>query len=288
MRLCNKRCLFWLIASSAIFAPGAWANDTAGWFAGVRFGHELAEVDFAKTVIYNAGALSEHPAASTQTARDSANNGFNAFSANLGYRAFLSDRVYLSGEIEGAVYSNTVKGFLRGTRTGDVRGITIPSPNVFPGTWAVDKNHGLGFNARLGYVPEGLAFLGEGRSVYLISGVKWLNATFEAAYDNTPGRANVPSGTLDECLQRQEGCAVSIVRGVVRKTRNAVPWLIGGGVEFGSSTNRFDVRIQYSTWSMDYNEGDGSSPGTPQLPHNFDVDEVAISLGYTRSFNLGM
>ena len=268
MRLCTKSCLLWLIASSWMFAPGAWANDTEGWFAGVRFGHELAEANYAKSVHYNAGALPPPlDGGSVIAGEDSANDGFNAFSANLGYRAFLSDRVYLSGEVEGAVYSNAVQGFFEGTYTGDER--PIPSQHVFPGAWKVDKNHSLGFNARLGYVPEGLAFLGEGRSVYLISGVKWLSATFEAAFDNY-------------------GVGEEAIRGVVREKRAAVPWLIGGGLEFGSSTNRFDVRIHYSNWSIDYAGGDGNTPATAYVPQDFDVDEVSISLGYTRSFNLGM
>ena len=133
----------------------------------------------------------------------------------------------------------------------------------------MDKNHSLGFNARLGYVPEGLAFLGEGRSVYLISGVKWLDATFEAAFDNS-------------------GVGNAAIRGVTRKSGSAVPWLIGGGLEFGSSKNRFDVRIHYSSWSMDYASGDGATEQSAYVPNTFDVDEVGISLGYTRSFTLGM
>lgn len=267
MRLYNKSCLFWLIASSWIFAPGAWANDTEGWFAGVRFGHELADATYAKSVHYNAGVLPPPlDDGSVIAGEDSANDGFNAFSANLGYRAFLSNRVYLSGEVEGAVYGNTVQGFFEGTYTGATN--PIPAQHVFPGAWSLEKNHSIGFNARLGYVPEGLAFLGEGRSVYLISGVKWLSATFEAAFDNF--------GHGDEAI-----------RGVAREKRNAVPWLIGGGLEFGSSTNRFDVRIHYSNWSIDYAGGDGNTPATAYVPQEFDVDEVAISLGYTRSFNLG-
>ena len=261
-----RRCLFFLMSMIFLGASGAWANDTEGLFAGVRFGHELADVEHAKSVHYNAGVLASHPDGSSMAGVDSANDGFNAFSANLGYRAFLSDRVYLSGEVEGAVYSNTVQGFLRGTYRGDER--PIPSQQVFPGAWSVEKNHSIGVNARLGYVPQGLAFLGEGRSVYLISGVKWLDATFEAAYDNF--------GTGDEAI-----------RGAARKSRSAVPWLIGGGLEFGSSTNRFDVRIQYSSWSIDYAMGDGSRVDTAYVPQDFDVDEVGVSLGYTRSFTLG-
>ena len=267
MRL-RKSCLFFLMSMIFLGTSGAWANDTEGWFAGIRFGHELADATYAKSVHYNAGVLPPPlDDGSVIAGEDSANDGFNAFSANLGYRAFLSDRVYLSGEVEGAVYSNAVQGFFEGTYTGDTN--PIPSQHVFPGAWKVDKNHSLGFNARLGYVPQGFAFLGEGRSVYLISGVKWLNATFEAAFDNF-GHGN------------------EAIRGVTRKTRNAVPWLIGGGVEFGSSMNRFDVRIHYSSWNMDYAGGDGATEATAYVPNDFDVDEVGISLGYTRSFTLGM
>ncbi len=61
--------------------------------------------------------------------------------------------VYLSGEVEGAVYSNAVQGFFEGTYTGDTN--PIPSEHVFPGAWKVDKNHSFGFNARLGYVARG-------------------------------------------------------------------------------------------------------------------------------------
>ena len=245
---------------------GASANDTEGFFAGVRFGYDLADVDYSKSVMYNAGVLDSHPSGSSMTAGDSANDGFTAFMGNVGYRTFLSDQVYLSGEVEGAVYSSTVGGDLRGTRSNG----TIHDTDVFPGAWSVEKNHSLGFNARLGFVPKGLAFMGEGRSLYVISGVKWLNATFEAAYDNraTGTRAEAP-----------------VIRGVTRKKRNATPWLIGAGLEFGSTKNRFDVRIQYSSWNIDYATGDGLTPLTARLPHDFDVDEIGFSVGYTRTFN---
>lgn len=249
---------------------GASANDTEGFFAGVRFGYDLADVDYSKNVTYNPnvpGVPQSSPSGSSMTAGDSANDGFTAFMGNVGYRTFLSDQMYLSGEVEGAVYSSKVGGVLRGTRDGVTDGkSTIPSANVFPGAWSVEKNHSLGFNARLGFVPKGLAFMGEGRSLYVISGVKWLNATFESAYDN----------------KAQD---VFVIRGVTRKKRNATPWLIGGGMEFGSSKNRFDVRIQYSSWDIDYATGDGATLATARLPHDFNVDEIGFSVGYTRTFN---
>ena len=138
MRL-RKSCLFFLMSMIFLGTSGAWANDTEGWFAGIRFGHELADATYAKSVHYNAGVLPPPlDDGSVIAGEDSANDGFNAFSANLGYRAFLSDRVYLSGEVEGAVYSNAVQGFFEGTYTGDTN--PIPSQHVFPGAWKVDKN----------------------------------------------------------------------------------------------------------------------------------------------------
>ena len=152
----RNRCLFLLIATSGIFllgASGAWANDTEGFFAGIRFGHELADVEHAKSVHYNAGVLASHPDGSSMATEDNAKDGINAFSANLGYRAFLSDRIYLSGEVEGAVYSNTVQGFLRGTYRGDAR--PIPSQEVFPGAWSVGKEPQLRVQCTIGLRAPG-------------------------------------------------------------------------------------------------------------------------------------
>ena len=148
------------------------------------------------------------------------------------------------------------RGFLRGTGTGD--------RDVWPGAWSFEKNHRVGFNARLGYVPAGLDFLGAGRSVYLLSGVHWLDTTFHAAYDNGAG-----------------------IAGNRRKDRGTVPWLIGAGLEFGSVLNRFDLRFQYTGYDVDFQTGDGQALHRPQLEYDFDVDEWGISLGYTRAFGFG-
>ncbi len=251
------------------------ARDTEGGFIGIRFGHELSTAEQVKSVHYNAnvaGVRERHPNGSSMTAENSAEDGFNAFMAHVGYRTFLSDRVYLSGEVEGSVYSNKVQGFFEGTGTHQDRLLDdekgIKPEHVFPGAWSVEKNHSIGFNARVGYVPQGLAFLGAGRSIYLISGVKWLDATFESTYDNF-------------------GSGSHAIRGVTRDSRSVVPWLIGGGLEFGSSRNRFDVRISYSSWSIDYTSGDGTKVDRARVPLDFNVDEVGVSLGYTRSFSIG-
>lgn len=237
-----------LVASTT----NAAAHATGGFFGGLSLGHEYADVDYAKS----AGIAV--PPASSAKSRDDEGHSVGAFGMTVGYRRFLTDRVYLSGEVEGTLYFNErVNGLLRGTGTGD--------RDVWPGAWSFEKNHRIGFNARLGYVPAGLDFLGAGRSVYLLSGVHWLDTTFDAAHDNGAG-----------------------ISGNRRKDRGTVPWLIGAGLEFGSVADRFDLRFRYTGYDVDFGTGDGQASHRPKLEYDFDVDEWGIYLGYTRSFGFGM
>ncbi len=227
------------------------ADATEGFFGGISFGHEYADVGYTKEL-----SLKVAPASSVK-AKDDTQESVGAFTMLVGYRRFLSDRVYLSGEVEGTLYFNErIRGFLRGTGTGD--------RNVWPGRWRLEKNHRVGFNARLGYVPEALDFLGAGRSVYLLSGVHWIDTTFEAAFDNGAG-----------------------ISGRLRKDQGVIPWLVGIGLEFGSLTNRFDVRLQYTGYNIDLDRGDALTVRSPKLAYKFDLDEWGLYLGYTRSFGFG-
>ena len=138
--------------------------------------------------------------------------------------------MHLAGEIDGSLYLHEpVEGFLPGTGNED--------RDVFPGDWKFEKNHSVGLNARLGYVPEALDFLGWGRSVYLISGVRWLATTFEAGFDNGMG-----------------------LSGRERQNRSAIPWHIGTGVEFGGLQNRFDFRLQYTRYNVGFDKGGAARP----------------------------
>ena len=246
----------WLLTAALLLALGASATDAAarateGFFGGLSLGHEYADVGYAKSAGFAV------PPASSVKAKDDEGHSVGAFGMTVGYRRFLTERVYLSGEVEGTLYFNErARGFLHGTGTGD--------RDVWPGVWSFEKNHRVGFNARLGYVPAGLDFLGAGRSVYLLSGVHWLDTTFHAAHDNGAG-----------------------IAGNRRKDRGTVPWLIGAGLEFGSVLNRFDLRFQYTGYDVDFQTGDGQALHRPQLEYDFDVDEWGISIGYTRAFGFG-
>ena len=247
--------LFTVLLPVFLWGSGnVWAN---GFYAGAGTHMEFADIGHEKDVRYNAGVLDAHPAGTYRVTRDSDEGDFHALSLSLGYRTPPSGRLWFSGEIEGTVYSGTVRGYLEGTYSGDA--VPIPSEQVFPGEWKVEKNHGYGLNAQFGYL------LGNHRSVYLVAGVQRLEATFHSAYDN-------------------HGSGTAAIRGETRRTRKATPWLIGAGMEFGSGPHRIDVRIHYTEWDMDVSDGDGASEQSALVGYDFDVEEVGITLGYVRLF----
>lgn len=240
-----------------IFSWGAGNAWASGFYAGTGIHMEFADIGHEKDVRYHAGVLDAHPAGTYRVTRDSNEDSFHALSLSLGYRTALSGKLWFSGEIEGSVYSGTVRGYLEGSYRGDA--VPIPSEQVFPGKWRVEKDHGYGLNAQLGYA------LGDHRSVYLVAGVQRLEATFHSAYDN-------------------QGSGAGAIRGEARRTRNATPWLIGAGMEFGSGPHRIDVCAHYSEWDMDVSVGDGATERSALVGYDFDVEEVGITLGYVRLF----
>ena len=233
------------------------ANATEGFYLGGTIGQEYVSAEFKKSIHH------AQPPASYRTSEDDTNGTINAFKAFLGYRWLLSNRFYVSGEIEGTLYSdNRITGFLE--RSTNVRGVYEWERDIWPGGWAFEKNRSIGFNAKLGYVPETLAFLGKGRSLYLISGLHWLDATTEVSFDNMQPNEQRRAGT-------------------VRVDHSTLPWLVGGGVEFGSRKNRFDFRIQYSRYDVDFDE----TEPLLRINHEFEMAEWGMYLGYVRALEFG-
>ena len=245
----------WILIFSAVLPCSA--TGSGDFYTGIRVTHGHVNIKHSKDVLYHAGVLQAHPGGSYLTTHDRDNEGIYSLSAVLGYRMAFTERAWLATELEGSVYSGTVRGKLDGTYQGDA--IPIPSEHVFPGKWKARKDHSLGINARLGY-DHGLH-----RTVYLLAGVQWLDATFHSSYDNyDTGEAQI--------------------KGETRKPRSTRPWLIGAGMEFGNGPHRYDVRIHYSEWDMDFSTGDGLTEQSAFVTHDFDVEEVGISLGYVHLF----
>ena len=144
------------------------ANAAEGGYAGIAVEHSSVRVDYAKSVGIDL------PPASYREAEDDARDAIHSLRAFAGYRRMLPGRFYLSGEVEAALHpEGGVSGFLeRGTGTED--------RDVWPGAWAFEKRSDFGFNVKAGYAPESLDFLGAGRSLYLLAGMRRLEARVEA------------------------------------------------------------------------------------------------------------
>ena len=251
------------LAVFLVFCAASHESDAMeGFYAGGAVGGEYADVDFKKSV---GRVFPDTPVAFTSVG-DSDQGWTGSFKAVLGHRWNLPGRTYFSGEIDAALrLNNDVTGYLEGVT--DTRN---PDKNVFPGNWHLDKNHSVGFNAKLGYSPEGISFWGEGGSVYVIAGMQWLDAAVRSAHEGI-----LPNG---EKLEGEYGSDVS-----------ATPWLAGGGIEIGGAGSRLDLRVTYSRYDIDFSVKEVNSPDLRyDLRYDYEVSEWGIYLGYTWSLGFGL
>jgi len=202
---------------------------------------------------YTKGIGLDVPPASYETATSDARGGIGLLRASLGYRTFVADRLYVSGELEAALRrGDAPAGYLR-------EGTGVRDRDVWPGPWSAKRKGSFGMNARLGYAPGGL--LGEGGSVYVVAGVHRERATVRYGSDI-------------------RGEAIRIVADHTLR-----PWMAGVGIEWGSLASRIELEIRYLTADLEFRSGgDGSALGMPRIDHRFDVREVGVQVGYTRSF----
>ena len=233
------------------------AAAAEGFYAGTALGLETTGVEYRKTVSYTA------PASATSD-DDRAQDWTSSLKVLAGHRWNMGKNAYIAGEVDMTFrLDDRVNGFL-----GGQAGAAAADPDVFPGRWFLDRNYGMGFSVKLGYSPE-IAPLGEGGSLYVVGGVVRRNyVEVEAAHE----------GTLDD------GRAV---KGKRDARLSAWPWLVGGGVEIGSETDRVDVRVTYSGYEVDFGGGAGTV-SDPGLDYRFDVGQWGFYLGYVRSFGFGL
>ncbi len=236
-----------LAACVLLIAAPRYAGAQEGLYAGVAAGWDRASADYTKVIGLDV------PPASHETATNEAQGGFGTVRASLGYRTFVAGRVYVSGEFEAAFHGGAgPAGYLR-------EGTGVGERDVWPGPWSVEKNRGLGANARLGYAPGGL--LGKGGSVYFVAGVHWEQAT----------------------VRRGSDIGGDSIRVVADHTLR--PWVAGAGVEWGGLANRIGLEVRYSAAALEFRTGgDGSALGMPRIDHRFGVRAVGVYVGYTRSF----
>ena len=218
-----------------------------GPYFGVAAGWNRTSADYTKGI-----GLDVLPA-SYESASSDAREEVGLVRASFGYRTFVTDRLYVSGELEAAFReSDGPAGYLReGTGVGD--------RDVWPGPWSLKRGSSFGLNARLGYTPKGL--LGEGGSVYVVAGVHRERVT----------------------VRRGSDIGGESIR--VANNHTLRPWVAGVGMEWGSVANRIGLEVRYSEADLEFRTGgDGSALGMPRIDHRFSVREIGVQVGYTRSF----
>ncbi len=239
------------LAVGLFLAAGSWCpgvNAAEGFHAAVALERSFADVDYEKSVGFDSPF-------SAMTARDGTQEPVDALKAIVGYRWPVSGRLYLAGEIEGALYlDDETGGFLEGTGEGDT--------DVWPGRWTLERRRAVGLNARLGYIPDSLEFLGTGRSLYLFTGIRWIDADIEAGH-----------------LNRRLGIA-----GSRREDPTLNPWLAGLGIEFGGAESRFDLRLAYAAYDIGFGSS-GNAADDPRIGYVFDFREWSVTLGYVVAFS---
>lgn len=256
----------WLSAVATLLFVGLGAsslNAMEPWYVGLSIGIEQVEVDYSKSLGLVAGPDTENRA-SLQASHDSTRERFGVLRMVAGYRAFPAERVYLASELEVALYpKGTVTGYLPGTGSGD--------RDVWPGAWSLAKDYGIGGNVRFGYIPDGLGFLGPGRSLYMTAGIHWVDAEVNAAHDRCGGAENCPNP----------------LTGNFRDGSIDAAWRAGMGIEFGGERHRFDLRIHHAVYEKTLRRRQGGLTfATPNLGYDFEVKEWSMTLGYVLGFSL--
>ena len=121
-----------------LLAATQYADAQEGPYVGVAVEWQRASADYTK------GIGLDVPPASYETATNDARRGAGTLRASLGYRTFVADRLYVSGELEAAFHADGgPAGYLR-------EGTGVEDRDVWPGPWSVEKEGGDGMNARLG------------------------------------------------------------------------------------------------------------------------------------------
>lgn len=104
-----------LVACVLLLAATRYADAQEGPYAGVAAGWNRASTDYTK------GIGLDEPPANYETATSGARSGVGVVRAALGYRTSVGSRLYVSGELEAALYGgDSPAGYLReGTGVGN-------------------------------------------------------------------------------------------------------------------------------------------------------------------------
>ncbi|MCY3625454.1 MAG: outer membrane beta-barrel protein [Candidatus Dadabacteria bacterium] len=181
----NQKSAFWIFIVAVATTLGISANaaaQSASFYVGVSGGVQYYNIEHAKTVDNTEAPSDFLQAGKIYSTSDSASKTGFGGGLLVGYRLSLdpNDTLYLGIEVDGQIHDGTVSGTLPGEGKSQGRN---QRGEAWPDKWSVDRKNSYGATLVLGANPPSLAsLLGTGGSIYILGGVRRVNAEFEIDY----------------------------------------------------------------------------------------------------------
>ena len=279
------RALAALVCTAAwVGAPGLSSAMEEGFYMGLSASAGNLDATTSKTTD-NTHPMNTTPSSGrTFHTRDSDTRTTSGFGILGGYTFHLNDRgLYLSGEVDLVHHGGEARGLLKWVKDSAARQKAgndsdwAESGESWPDDWTFEKDYSYGVTLRLGGQPDFLAsLLGPGSGLYVLAGVRRIEASYTTAYEGCPVNAGCPGGRGDE----------SYVRGFGRTDRDFTAWTAGVGLHTPVG-DRFGAQVE--TYYTDFDEEDlllldNTHEPYIRVPHALDVEEIGLRLRLLRHF----
>ncbi len=199
------RCLYVPRVCASALAMGILAGMAADagaepgrFYAGVGMSADFQNARYQKSVHTANSKRGPYGASDDET--------IYGFGVLAGYRWPLGNGLYLSGELDAARHSETLRGKLQGT--GRLYG------QVWPEDWSFEKDYSYGLALKLGRTLSGSEL-----DLYVLAGVRNIRAEFTIT----------ETGCADP--NQTDLAACSLVTGTVKRDRDYTAWIFGAGIE---------------------------------------------------------
>ena len=207
------------LAACLLLAPAAAAAE--GFYLGLAGSHERQDARYFKSVASTARGLS--------AAHDDGDRDVSGLGAFAGWRRTLDADagVWLAAELEWTAHSGTLRGWYPGAcmHAGDC----IYFGDAWPETWTLEKDSSRALTLRLGFRAD---FLGPGASLYLLAGVRRVEADFSVTYRGCGHAGTAPRPGPVACGDGDDADLLPDWWDATdRLSRNLDAWTFGAGLE---------------------------------------------------------
>ena len=213
-----------------------------GFYAGLAGSHERQDVRYFKAV--------GHLARGVSAAHGDADRDLSGLGAFAGYRRTLSEAagVWLAGELEWTAHSGTLRGQYPGACLHG--GECTYFGDAWPEAWTLEKDTSRALTLRLGVRAD---FLGPGASLYLLAGVRRIQADFSVTYRGCGNPGTAPRPGPPVCDDGDDADSLPDWWDATdRLGRNFDAWTFGAGLErFVGERFALQAELRYTDYDRE-------------------------------------